>query len=128
MSRPIECFSSSEKKAVDIFVQRLSAEFGQDVTDIRLFGSKARGRAGPGSDLDILVLVNRPDYALKHAILRLAADISLACDVLLSPRVIPPQAWQNMVEADTLFYRSVSAESIPLLASASSAPPVTPNV
>jgi hypothetical protein len=34
-----EHLSVSEKKAVEIFVQRLLAEFGQDVADVRLFGS-----------------------------------------------------------------------------------------
>jgi hypothetical protein len=60
-----------------------------------------------------LVLVKRPDYALKHAILWLAAKVSPAHDVLLSPRVIPPAAWQKMTQADTLFYRTVRADGIP---------------
>jgi predicted nucleotidyltransferase len=115
MSRSSKHLSAKEKKAVRAFVQRLVAELGQDVTDVRLFGSKARGEAGADSDLDILVLVKRSDYSLKHAILWLASEISLTFDVLLSPRVIPPQSWQKMVEADTFFYRSVSVESIPLL-------------
>ena len=99
---------------MNAFVQRLRSSFGQDVIGVRLFGSKARGQAGPDSDLDVLILVNRPDYALKHAILWLAAEISLAHDVLLGPRVIPPRAWQAMAQNDTLFYRTIRAESIPL--------------
>jgi len=114
--RPLsEHLSLDEKKAIETFVQRLLAEFGRDVADVRLFGSKARSEAGPDSDLDILVLVKRPDYALKHAILWLAAEVSLAHDVLLSPRVVPPAAWQKMAQANTLFYRTVHAEGIPLL-------------
>lgn len=115
MSHPNESLSADEKKAIEAFLQRLLAEFGQDVTDVRLFGSKARGQANPDSDLDILILVTRSDYALKHAILWLAAEISLAHDVLLSPRVVPPEAWQKMVQAETLFYRTIQAEGIPLL-------------
>lgn len=111
---PSKHLSSKEEQALKTFVQRLLVEFDQDVTDVRLFGSKARGEADPDSDLDVLVLVKRSDYALKHAILWLAAEISLAFDVLLSPRVIPPQSWQKMQEAGTLFYRSVSVEGIPL--------------
>jgi predicted nucleotidyltransferase len=116
MSQLREQLASHEKEAVDTFVQRLLAEFGQDVADVRLFGSKARGEAGADSDLDILVLVTRTDYSLKHAILWLAAEISLTYDILLSPRVVPPGAWQMMAAADTLFYRTVHAEGISLLA------------
>jgi predicted nucleotidyltransferase len=104
-----------EEEAVGTFVQRLLAEFGQDVTDVRMFGSKARGEADSESDLDILVLVIPPDYALKHAILWLAAEISLDYDVLLSPRVVPSEAWQQMAGANTLFYRTVRAEGVSLL-------------
>ena len=117
MSHPSERFSSNEERAIEVFVKQLLAEFSQDVTDVRLFGSKARGEAGLDSDVDILVLVKHPDYAVKHAILWLAAEVSLAYDTLLSPRIIPSVAWQKMRQADTLFYRTVCSEGIPLLAS-----------
>ncbi len=97
-------------------MQRLQSRFSQDVIDVRLFGSKARGQSGPDSDVDVLILVSRPDYDLKHAILWLAAEISLTHDVLLSPRVIPPQAWREMAQSETLFFRDVHSEEIPLLA------------
>lgn len=121
-----EHLSPHEERAIEVFVRRLLAEFGQDVTDVRLFGSKARGEAGPDSDVDVLVLVKRPDYALKHAILWLAAEVSLAYDVLLSPRVVPLAAWQKMGQADTLFYRTVCAEGIPLPAPTQATATTTP--
>ena len=95
-------------------MQRLMAESDGGVTDVFLFGSKARGEGRPDSDLDVVVLVDRTDYAFKQTILWLAAEISLDYDVLLSPRVIPLEAWRKMVEADTLFYRSVASEGIAL--------------
>ena len=116
MSQLGERLSLNEEKAINAFVQRLQSGFGQDVVDVRLFGSKARGQAGPDSDLDVLVLIASSEYDLKHAILWLAAEISLAYDVLLSPRVIPLQAWREMAQSETLFYRDVHAEGIPLLA------------
>ena len=45
-----ERLTADEVEAVDLFRQRLLSEFSRDVTDVRLFGSKARGEAGPDSD------------------------------------------------------------------------------
>jgi predicted nucleotidyltransferase len=80
-----------------------------------MFGSKARGDAGPESDLDVLVLVQDSAYALKHRILWIASEISLNFGILLSPRVVPSAAWNEVAEAETLFFRTIRAESIPLL-------------
>jgi len=48
-----EFLSENEKKAVEILKSRLKERF--DVRDMRLFGSKAKGQAGPDSDLDIMI-------------------------------------------------------------------------
>ena len=92
-----ERLSSDEEKAIETFVQRLQAEFGQELTDVRLYGSKARGEARSDSDLDILVLVTRSDYPLKHAILWLAAEISLAHNHLFYLR-------NNLTQNDVLLF------------------------
>jgi predicted nucleotidyltransferase len=81
--------SANETEAIQVFIEKLWNKFGRDIEDVQLFGSKVRGEAGADSDLDILILVKSTDYALKHAILWLAAEVSLAHDVLLSPRVVP---------------------------------------
>lgn len=107
--------AANEKEAIEYFVEKLINEFGQDVDEVRLFGSRARGKAEPDSDLDVLILVKRPDYSLKHSILWLAAEVSLMYDILLSPCVVPPVAWQQMRQDNTLFYRTVCAEGIPLI-------------
>jgi predicted nucleotidyltransferase len=112
---PFEHLSKTEEQALASFVRQVLDELEPEIVDIRIFGSKARGDARPDSDLDVLVLVQDPVYALKHRILWIASETSLEYDVLLSPRVIPPDDWDEMAEADTLFYRTICAESIPLL-------------
>jgi predicted nucleotidyltransferase len=112
---PYEHLSSDERRALDSFVRQLLDELESEIVDVRLFGSKARGDAGPESDVDVLVLVHDPAYSIKHRILWMAAESSLEHGVLLSPRIIPPAAWEEMEQADTLFYRTIRTESIPLL-------------
>lgn len=114
MKRVNEYVSVNEEKAIQVFIEILTDKFSQEIEDVRLFGSKARGEATLDSDLDILVLVKSSDYSLKHAILWLAAEISLTYDVLLSPRVVPEIAWQQMTRGNTLFYRTICTEGIPL--------------
>ncbi len=48
-----------ELRAVEEFKRRILAELPGQVKDIILFGSKARGDAHPGSDIDLLVIVDR---------------------------------------------------------------------
>jgi uncharacterized protein len=106
--------SANETEAIQIFIETLWNRFGRDIEDVQLFGSKARDEARADSDLDLLILVKSTDYSLKHAILWLAAEVSLAHDVLLSPRVVPSAAWEQMSQGNTLFYRTVCADGIPL--------------
>jgi predicted nucleotidyltransferase len=47
-----------ERVALDEYQARLTSEFPQQIVRLVLFGSKARGDAGPESDLDVLVVVH----------------------------------------------------------------------
>jgi predicted nucleotidyltransferase len=48
----------AERQAIEAAAAALRARF--PVTDIVLFGSKARGDSDPESDIDLLVLTSRP--------------------------------------------------------------------
>jgi predicted nucleotidyltransferase len=45
-----------EQEAIDAFVIRLRQRYPDRISEILLFGSKARGDSGPESDIDILVV------------------------------------------------------------------------
>lgn len=106
--------SPGEHQAVAEFVRRLRQRYPERVRHISLFGSKARGDSRPGSDIDILIIVDQEDWQLTHAISNLAADVSLEYDVLIGPRVIGQERWERMKQHRFGFYQNVAAEGIPL--------------
>ncbi len=72
------------EQAIQMMVDRLVARFDPD--QIILFGSQARGTAGPGSDVDLLVIM--PVSGSKRARqleLRIALhDIAVPKDIILA--------------------------------------------
>jgi uncharacterized protein (UPF0332 family)/predicted nucleotidyltransferase len=70
-----------ELRAVEEFRRRILAELPGQVKDIILFGSKARGDARPGSDIDLLVIVDRRTPEADDVI----SDITV--DTLLEKRI-----------------------------------------
>jgi predicted nucleotidyltransferase len=71
------------KKYIQKIVKRIAAQFQPD--KIILFGSHARGRAGPDSDVDLLVVMpvsgSRREKAIEIAVT--LHDIPIAKDVIL---------------------------------------------
>ena len=70
--------------AISTMVERIAGRF--DVLQIILFGSHARGDAGPASDVDLLVVL--PEVADKRetavAMRRLVADLPVAKDIVVT--------------------------------------------
>ena len=88
--------TASEQRALQEFAQYLQLHFANQVMRIALFGSKARGDSGRDSDIDVLIILASEDRPLRREILRQAARLSLKYDVLLSPRVIGVDRWEQM--------------------------------
>lgn len=104
----------NEQRAVAGFLDLLRRHHPERVLETVLFGSKARGDSTPGSDIDILIIVDEDDWRFSHAISDLAADVSLEYDVLVAPRVIGRERWERMRELRFSLYRNIVAEGIPL--------------
>ncbi|HXE72281.1 MAG TPA: nucleotidyltransferase domain-containing protein [Candidatus Nitrosotenuis sp.] len=48
--------------------------FPEEVREVRIFGSRARGDHHPGSDLDLFVLVKSGSRELRYRLIDLACD------------------------------------------------------
>ncbi len=104
--------TAAEQRALQEFVEYLQLHFATQVKQISLFGSKARGDSGQNSDIDVLIIQAREDRPLRRKILKQAARLSLKYDVLLSPRVIGMERWEQMHGFS--LYQNIQREALDL--------------
>jgi len=77
----------------DSDVKKLAEEY---VRKVILFGSRARADAEKGSDIDILVILDREfDIRVKETVYEIAYELSLEYDVVLDVIVYSRAEWEK---------------------------------
>jgi uncharacterized protein len=99
-----------ERRWIEDFRERLRAEYGERLRDLRLFGSKARGDWHDESDIDLLLLLDGNDPATERAISNLAHSIS----PWLRPHVHDFERYHAPISRATGFYKEMRKESVRL--------------
>jgi predicted nucleotidyltransferase len=111
----LNSLSEQEAAALSAFAEALRARFGDQLMDVLLFGSRARGDAKPDSDIDVLVILVTPAPNAFSDARGLGFDILLTYGVFLSIRVMSKQQWQELADMDSLFYRNLRRDGVSLL-------------
>jgi predicted nucleotidyltransferase len=90
----------------------LARMYGARLSGVFLFGSRARGDAKPGSDCDILIVLDRvPNYGAEiDRTSVLVARLSLAYGVSISRVFVPAPEWKRR---RTPFLENVREEAVP---------------
>jgi len=94
--------------------RRLHKRLGSELRELRLFGSRAKGTFGPGSDYDILVVLRRRTPALLDIIYDEAQAIELRHGVDISFKVYAEDTFARHQELGTPFVKSMRESSIVL--------------
>lgn len=82
----------NDRKAVEEITTLLKKNF--PVTEIRLFGSKARGTDDAESDIDLLVLTSRKlHWQKRRAMTDTLLEIELKFGVVLSLLIVSEEEW-----------------------------------
>jgi uncharacterized protein len=92
----------------------LETQFPECVTEVSIFGSKARGEAQPDSDLDVLVVIRDGDWHLKEALARSGYDLAIGTDVVPSLHVYTVAEWEYLRNHASVFREVVERDRVPV--------------
>jgi uncharacterized protein (UPF0332 family)/predicted nucleotidyltransferase len=101
----------AERQAIEAATAVLRARF--PITEIVLFGSKARGDSDPESDIDLLVLTARQlDWQEQAKIVGELFDIGMRFDVVFSPLTVEAYSWREGLHSVLPIHSEVEREGV----------------
>ena len=104
--------NENEKKAVETLKSRLEERF--EVRDMRLFGSKVRGQAGPDSDLDIMIELPKRSPEIESEIDDITFEVNLRNDSFITTIVFGQDELQQGPMKESPIYKTIRKEGIPV--------------
>ena len=103
-------------EALDRFRASLQARFGERLRELILFGSHARGDAGPESDVDLLVVIDELTEQERREVFDSAWDADAAGEdlVLLAPIPYSSEQAADLRRRERRLFRDADREGIRL--------------
>lgn len=101
-----------EQVWLNAYQKALAEQFPGLVETILVFGSKARGDAGPDSDLDVLVILREGDRSRKRAVRHLGHRLAVLSEVVPSIMVYTREEWALRKGSGSSFYGTVLRDGI----------------
>ena len=85
MIKDLNHLTKNEVNAILELKRRLKKNFGKELHEIRVFGSKVRGDFDKESDIDVFVVFDREvDWDFQNKVSHIAYDIDLEFEVLFN--------------------------------------------
>jgi uncharacterized protein len=106
--------SAAERGALADFLSRVHVLLGEDLLEARLFGSRARGEGGEGSDLDVALIVTPRGRALRREIHGLTFEAAYDFGVDVEPLVLTDEQLRELARRELAIAVALEREGIPL--------------
>ena len=102
------------KLVVEEFKKRALTLLSGKIYLIEVFGSFARGEARENSDLDLMVVVERPASQTYRSLHSLAIDILFDTGVFISLKIVDRASYNRMERMGAAFLKNVRPDAIEL--------------
>ena len=102
--------SSQERGLLDRLARELRRSYG--ATDVRLYGSAARGELSTDSDIDLFVVVPHLTWLVEQAICDCCYEVTLACGRLVAPCVVSREELTDTPWGVSPLIRAVEQKSV----------------
>lgn len=107
--------SPALERALEDLKGRLANRFGERFRELRLFGSVARGEAGPDSDVDLLILLDAVrSHSDRTVAMDATADVSLEHELPLECLVLGVGELARLRQLETALARALDEEGVRL--------------
>ena len=104
--------SPEERDWLDAYRLAWGGQCSDLIEEILVFGSKARGDAGPDSDLDVLVILREGDRSRKREIRHIGHGLAVLSDVVPSIMVYTLEEWASRKRGSSPFYSAVMRDGV----------------
>ena len=115
MRKKITALNAREQRWMNGYREALAVQHPGAVEQILIYGSKARGDAGPESDLDILLIVKNQAAARKCSLRRIGYLLAAGTDVVPSIMAYTRREWQQRKQSGSPFRRAVERDGVRVL-------------
>lgn len=104
--------TKKEAEALRLFKQELLKQFPDQVEELKLFGSKARGEANKFSDVDVWVVMKKGSWRDHFPMRKISTSVMLDTDVDLSLHIFTTEDLRWMRRSGSPLLMNVEAEGV----------------